>query len=230
VKLLPDFISQMRIRSDSAWYNYKVMDFCQDHGILFSITAEMHSALKEALRAIPQDHWLPFDDRQQIAETAYVVGKSRRAYRVVALRVLADQPDLFDGAYLYYAVITNMDHCNAKRLILWHRQRATSENIIKELKHGFALRRLPCGQLLANAAFFHIALLSYNLVQAFKLLILPSGWQTFTVKTLRYRLLHIPGIVGQHARSLILKLPSAHPYRVPFSNARYRIIGLAAEI
>ena len=229
LKLLPPRITTIMIRSDSAWYNYKVMDFCHDRGILFSITADMHSSLRQALEIIPEEEWLPFDETHEIAETVHVVNKSLRAYRVVALRKEAPQPDLFEGPYHYKAVITNRDDLQAKELIHWHRKRADSENIIKEQKHGFALKRLPCGTLLANAAFFQISILSYNLTQAFKLLLLPKGWHSFTVKTLRFRLLNMGAVVAKHARKLILKLPSNHPHRETLSNCRYRIIGIAAE-
>jgi len=229
LKLLPPQINKIMLRSDSAWYNYKVMDFCHDNGILFSITADMRSALRDALKVIPEDEWLPFDKTHHIAETVHVVSGSHRAYRVVALRIEARQPDLFQGLYHYKAIITNIDDWNPKDLIRWHRKRADSENIIKELKHGFSLRKLPCGDLLANAAFFQINILSYNLVQAFKLLILPHSWHSFTIKTLRFRLLHLGAIVTQHARNLILKLPSHHPHWETLFLSRYRTVGIAAE-
>jgi len=229
LKLLPTGINKIMLRSDSAWYNYKVMDFCHNKKILFSITADMYSALKDTLEVIPEEEWLPFDKTHQIAETVHVVNASPRAYRVVALRKEARQPDLFDGHYHYQAVITNRDDLASKDLIHWHRKRADSENIIKELKHGFSLKKLPCGDLLANAAFFQINILSYNLVQAFKLLVLPQSWHSLTIKTLRFRLLHLGAIVTQHARNLILKLPSHHPYRETLVHSRYRIMGIAAE-
>jgi len=154
LKLLPPWITQISIRSDSAWYNHSVMGFCHDRGILFCITADRRPGLIEELKALPDEHWQAFDDTHYIAKTVHVVGKSPRAYRLIALRTPAKQLHLFDGPYLYKAVVTNIDTWSARQIILWHRKRADSENIVKELKHGFALRRLPCGGLLANAAFF----------------------------------------------------------------------------
>ncbi|MCA9422831.1 MAG: hypothetical protein KC592_17565 [Nitrospira sp.] len=45
----------------------------------------------------------------------------------------------------------------------------------KELKIGFGMERLPCGTFAANAVFFRIGVLAYNLFVLFKMLALPHG-------------------------------------------------------
>ena len=102
-------------------------------------------------------------------------------------------------------VITNMDW-EKRRLVMWHRERATSENWIKELKGGFSLERLPSGRFLSNAAFLQIISLAYNLINALKVLGLPEEYRTLTIKSLRCRLLHLPAVWIRHARQWILKL------------------------
>jgi len=229
LKLLPPWIGSIRIRSDSAWYNHRVMDYCHDHGIGFAITAVLTEPLIEAAMAIPEKEWRYFDRTNQIAETVHVVGDSIRAYRAIVLRARLKQADIFTGFYSYHVVMTNISDRGRTSIIRWHRQRANAENIIKELKYGFGLDRLPCGELMANAAYFETNLLAYNLVQLYKQLVLPAGWQQYTIKTLRLRLLNIGAVVVRHARELLLKVPADHPYWQLLAHSRDKVPELAVQ-
>jgi len=54
---------------------------------------------------------------------------------------------------------------SSEQVIKWYNQRGDcSENRIKELKIGFGMERMPCGQFEANAVFFRIGILAYNLL------------------------------------------------------------------
>jgi len=229
LKLLPPRVSSIRVRSDSAWYNHRVMDYCHDRGVYFTITAVLTEPLIEAAKAIPERLWHYLDQTNQVAETIYVVGDSVRAYRAIVLRTELKQTDAFTGAYSYYVIMTNISDWTPAQVARWHRRRANAENIIKELKHGFGINRLPCGELLANAAYFEANLLAYNLVQLYKQLVLPAGWQQCTIKTLRLRLLNIGAVVVRHARELQLKVPADHPYWQLLAHSRDKILRLAPQ-
>jgi hypothetical protein len=222
VMALPKSVKQIRFRSDSAWYNRTVMDHCEQKGYGFTITAQMTEAVKGVIAAIREHLWTPFEDGQDIAESVHTLEGSSHAYRLLVLRRERKQIDMFEGGYHYYAIITNMEG-TASELVHFHRKRANSENRIKELKWGLSLRTLPCGQLEANAAWARIAALTYNLVEALRRFALPEGWRRFTLKTLRFKLLRIAGIVVKHARQLILRLPLGYPHFEVFENARLRL-------
>jgi len=223
----------IRLRSDSAWYEARVLDRCQKEGVEFAITASRDTAVEKLIEELPEQVWQPlplrFGEECQWAETVHTLECSRYAYRLIVLRRKARQPDLFDGLYFHHAVITNIESYSGPAILRWHRGRMGSENLLKELKEGFAVRHLPCGLLQANAAYFQIGILAHNLVQALKLLTLPRSWQYLRVKTLRFRLLSVAGLVTRHARSLQLKLPASYPHFLLFRKARWRSIGLAAE-
>ena len=229
LKRIPPWVRNISLRSDSAWYNHQVMDHCHNRGIHFSIAAVLTGPLLEAARAIPEGSWRYLDKTNQVAETVHVVGDSVRAYRAIVLRSPLKQTDMFTGAYSYYVIMTNITDWTPAQVARWHRRRATAENIIKELKHGFGLGRLPCGELLANAAYFEANLLAYNLVQLYKRLVLPAGWQQCTIKTLRLRLLNIGAMVARHARGLLLKVPADHPYWQLLAHSRDKILRLAPQ-
>ena len=61
-------------------------------------------------------------------------------------------------------------------MVSWHNQRGQAENYIKELLSGFGMEWMPCGETYANAVFFRIGVLAYNLFLAMKLLALPPSF------------------------------------------------------
>jgi len=170
----------------------------------------------------PEGQEGPFEE---YAETVHTLNQSRYAYRLIVLRKARRQLNLLEGRYFYHAIITDWDDQDYSTIevIRWHRKRCNVENHIKELKLGLGLETLPCGQFMANAAYFRIGMLAYNLLEALKVFALPRSWRHFTLKTLRFRLLRLAGLVVRHARRLILKLPHDYLYHDTFYQAHLRL-------
>jgi len=212
VRRLPAGVDKVRLRSDSAWYQARVFDWCAARGVEFAVTAVQTEAVVKAIEVIGPNQWQPCAagaPDEQIAETVHAVEGGRQAYRLVVVRRPWRQLEMFKGLWQYHAVITNMTW-SAERLLLWHRERATSENWIKELKAGFGLDRLPSGRFESNAAFMQLGLLAYNLVVALRRLALPPSFWTATIKTVRFHFIHIAALVVRHARRLIVKLADGY--------------------
>ncbi|MEO2006770.1 MAG: IS1380 family transposase [Candidatus Poribacteria bacterium] len=231
---LPQSVAQRTVfvRSDSAWYQRKVLDVCEARGVRFTISAGMDQSVLRACRGISTWSRLisrdPDEDRfEEVGETVHAIGRSFHspAYRLVACRRRRVQGDLWDGEYEYRAFITNVpeQEMPPAELIFFHRRRGDCENILKELKGGFGLDTVPCGTLLANAAYFQTILLSYNLIQFLKRSALPDAWRCLTMKTLRFRLVFVAGRLVRHARSWTLKLPRSYPFHEVFSHAFWEI-------
>jgi hypothetical protein len=84
-----------------------------------------------------------------------------------------------------------------------------SENRIKDLKIGFGMDYMPCGTFSANAVFFSIGVLTYNLYLVFRSAALGSGWERSQVQTVRWRLFQTAGKIVRHGRRLYLKISTA---------------------
>lgn len=136
------------------------------------------------------------------------MAKTKKAFRLIVVR-RPQQGDLFDPnapRYRYTAVASNRIESAAETLE-WYAQRGeTSENRIKELKLGFGMERMPCGQLEANAVFFRLGVLAYNLCQGFKRWALKKEWRQHQVQTLRWRLYQTAGKRVRHAGQVVLKV------------------------
>ena len=112
------------------------------------------------------------------------------------------------GEYFYHAVATNWleEGKDTQQVLEWHNQRGQSENFNKELKIGLGMERMPCGQTHANAVFFRIGVMAYNLFIGFKRLCCPESWVKHTIATFRWKMVQVAGRIVRHAGDIILKL------------------------
>jgi hypothetical protein len=83
-----------------------------------------------------------------------------------------------------------------------------SENSIKELKCGFAIEYIPRGSFEANAAFFRIGTLAYNLSLLFKKELLCKRFARATISTIILYIYQIPAKIIRKSIGLILKTTS----------------------
>jgi hypothetical protein len=194
------------LRADSAWYQAAVFNWCRKWGIRFVVCADQDRAVKEAIRSLGEGEWRPHRGDRQIAETVHTMNHTEEAFRLVVVRWPKSQPDLFDGEPYFYHVIATDGEEAAEEVVEFYDQRGEIENWIKELKDGFGMEWMPCGETYANAVFFRIGVLAYNLFVAVKVLSLPKGWQRYTVGSVRWRLYQIAGRVVEEACRVVLLL------------------------
>jgi hypothetical protein len=105
-----------------------------------------------------------------------------------------------------------------------HRQHAVVELAIRDLKDQ-ALAHFPSGKFLANAAWTVIAALAHNLLRWTHLLALP-GQTIRTARTLRRRLLTMPGRLARSGRRTMLRMPARWPWAEDFLAALARLRAL----
>jgi hypothetical protein len=193
-------------RSDSAAYQARVISWCFEHKVVFTITADQDKAVKEAIRSIRKEEWQPHEKDREIAETVHTMNGTKESFRLVVQRWPKLQGELFDPSpYRYHVIATNREE-PAKEIVTLHNQRGQAENYIKELKEGFGMEQMPCGETYANAVFFRIGVIAYNIFQALKLLGLPAWWRTSTIATVRWKLYQVAARLVYHARQVLLKL------------------------
>ncbi|MGA7833443.1 MAG: IS1380 family transposase [Terracidiphilus sp.] len=233
-RLLPQGI-KLRLRSDSAGYNAEVLRYCDQHGIEFSITADLDAAVMASIEAIPDEKWqlvIRGEESFLLAETVHVMGHRSKherlpAFRLIVTKKLSGQLELFKNPIKHRAIIADLpETMNTLGVLDHHNDRGRMEKAIGELKEGFGLNRLPCGQLMANAAFLQVCLIAYNLVQTFKDVALPKGWEKFEIKNLRFRLLCRAAKLVSHAGYMVTKLRDFSFFDV-FEQARWAVISPA---
>jgi len=199
-----------RFRADSASYQAALINALEDDEVLWTITADQDSAVQKVIKAIPEDAWQrPYPGCDfELAETVHSMEKTEISFRLVVKREERRQKSLFDqGKYFHYAVASNLpEEKTAHEVLTWHNQRGQAENYNKELKIGFGQDQMPCGQSYANAVYFRIGIIAYNLFLGFRRLACPEAWSRHTIATFRWKLVQIAGRIVHHAGQVILKL------------------------
>jgi hypothetical protein len=200
-------------RADSASYQAELLNQLEQDGVKYGITADQDKAVKSAIALIPSGDWKePVRGcGYELAETVHCMNETKKAFRLVVKREIRRQGELFEvkGApYFYHAVATNWleEQKDTAAVLKWHNQRGQAENFNKEIKIGFGMERMPCGQTYANAVFFRIGVIAYNLFIGFKRLSCPESWMRHTIATFRWKIVQVAGRIVRHAGKTVLKL------------------------
>ncbi len=195
------------LRADSATYQAEIINHCEDNDMKFAIGADLDEAVLGAIRAIHRGDWEPYKNGY-IAETVHSMNKTKKAFRLIVMR-RPYQGNMFseEDVSLKYTVIATNRIESVEWVVAWYNQRGDcSENRIKELKIGFGMERMPCGQFEANAVFFRIGVLAYNVYRLFILKTLNKSWHRHQVQTVRWRLYQVAGKIVFHGGQVFLKV------------------------
>jgi hypothetical protein len=129
-----------RLRADSATYQAKVINDCENDDVVFAIAAKKDEAVSAAIAAIPESAWEPYSDGE-IARTVHCMNDSETFTLVVFRKGRQLALDGEGPEWFYHAVATNSAD-PAAVVMNWYRMRGEhSENRIKELKLGFGMER-----------------------------------------------------------------------------------------
>jgi len=210
------------LRADSGFWNTKVFERLECAGWQYSIGVRNIKQVRTAVHAIDEHAWTKIDypegGEAQIAETVY----GGRRLIVRRTRLLGAQAELWPD-WRHFCFITN--RTNEIALVeAEHRDHAVIEQVIADLKDQ-ALAHFPSGHFYANAAWTVLAVLTHNLLRWTELLGL-SGTVVRAARTLRRRLLALPGRLTRHARGWTLHLPARWPWQGDFEAALARIRAL----
>lgn len=220
---------RMKLRADSAFYSWDLIDELELRQIIYAITADLSESLKSEIEKIPEEEWKRFnqDPNVQVADLWYAP-HPHKAHRYVVKRVLLKNKKGWHY-YSYHPVITNDERRTPKQLMRWALKRCAMENQIKEHKSesGFGLEKLPTGKYFANWAWLLIGQLAFNLVAWFKRLALPEQYRNSTIKTIRYQILTLAGRIVESGRQFFLVLSDHYQFQDVWQFALKRLAKLA---
>ena len=226
---LPAGVKVSALRIDSSGYQLGIIQYCDEQGIDYAIRAKSSALMREQIASVKESDWQPLLDAQgnpiedeETYRTSFCIGDDDQAFtRIVQRRAiqgqtaleLAPEEDVSDvclGGYVYRAIATNRDGLSDSDMVHWYNQRAEdNENRIKELKLDLGGETLPCSDFNANALYFLITALSYN-VSALLRELLPAALSRHRITTIRWRLYGMAAKVVKTGRQLFVKLKEQH--------------------
>lgn len=217
--LLPPGEWRVKVRSDSAAYEQKVLDHWDGLGWGFAVSADMSPQLRQEIESLPADAWQAWKTEKngvirEWAEVPYVPDrdyedKNSRPYRYVAIRVRPQQGELFvDGVRVrHFAVVTNLWNMPGQALLEWQRGKAgTIERVHHILVGELAAGVFPSAKHGANAAWLRLQVITHNLLQLLKKVALPKEYAEAHPKRLRFAVFTIMGKLVSHAGGSLLRI------------------------
>lgn len=216
----------LRLRADAGFYDGQFIAQLRQNRVHFVIVAKMTNPLKIA---VPGKRYHRVRDDVAVAEFQYRPHGWERAERFVILRrsippePMDVQQTLFTlDRYRYHVLVTDMD-LQPYEVFHWYRDRAGIERIIRTLKDDYPFGSAPTNHFAANELYAELSLFAYDLMTWFKRLCLPDDWQSYTLPTIRHRLLMIPGAFVRSKNIPTLRFPKNSMYQDVFVGAQERI-------
>ena len=219
---LPSGVDRVYLRADSALYDHALMVFLDQRQVGFALSVPVSPGLRGRMQGLEEGSWhLEGEDDGVLRHWAALdylpdgaidqpQGVVRRL-RYIAIRISRKQGSLFaDGeAVKHFCVVTNRADPpggDAGAVLRWHRGKAgTVEHAHAVLTKDLAASALPSQEFGANAAWFRLNVVLYNLLSAFKRLGLPEEFHSIRAKRLRFLVLNTLARLVCHARERLLR-------------------------
>ena len=204
----------------------------------------MSPELRAVCVAVPMETWVELAARERevvhVAEVEFTPGdwpKKAAPLRYVGLRITPLQPELFaERGPKYLAVVTNRpapaegavprgDEMRAADLVRWHWEKAgTIEHVHRSMKDELGAGVLPSQRFGANAAWFRINAIAYNLLTLLKRRALPARFRLARPKRLRFEIFNTPARLLVHQSQLIATLCASRERTEELVRARQRLL------
>jgi hypothetical protein len=178
----------------------------------------------------------------QWCEVPYVPDDPRGdKYRYIAIRSrIPDQKDLFDTKdedeeekkksykkggvkYRLRVIVTNQNHLDGETLFHWHNKRCGySEQVHSAMKSDLAGGQFPSSKFGVNAFWWIMMVISLNIIELYKQLVLGKSWVYRRMKAIRFHFIYCVGRVEKRARQIFIHLRRS----MFWNNLRQRILEL----
>ena len=225
---IPVRIKEIYLRSDSAFYNKEVIDYCEGEGWSFSITADQTAPLRQLIENLAEENW-----REDVSHPGFWYSEVwykpvgwPKPYRYLLRREKKEpkggQGILFEPlGYKYYAVVTNRVG-EVQELMELHDQRGSAERRIGQFSTEF-MSHLPLGGFMANWVYMLCAQLAYNMSYWLRDLVLPPFYRKKHIKRIRRCVGLVAAKVTEGGHQIRLKISVFHHWVGDFAYAWQRI-------
>ncbi|MGH9215568.1 MAG: IS1380 family transposase [Acidimicrobiales bacterium] len=202
------------VRVDSGFWSKDTIATLSRLNVRYTMAVRTNTkGVAEAIAAIDEDAWRDIDytpdGEAQVAECTYkgrrlIVRRTRLTDRVQA-RLWPD--------WRHFGFVTDLDG-DAVTVDAFHRAHAVVELDIRDLKEGAGMEHVPSGKFHANSAWLQCTVLAHNLIRWTATVGQAAPIeQRIVARTVRQRLINIPGRLVNHAGTPTLRGPLNCPWR-----------------
>jgi hypothetical protein len=210
---LPRHVRLRGVRADSGFCLPALLELWEGLRLPYVVVAQLSQPIQRLLRGDLE--WQATEvPGTEVTEREYQSLHWPHPRRLVLIRHRVRESDegrvgkrLLDvPGYRFQALVTSLPSATHPPLAVWryYNGRADCENVIKELREGFALPSLCLEKFWATEAALSLAVLTYNLTVLFQRHL---GWQQkVTIHSLRFWLFVTAGVVSHPAGKTTVKL------------------------
>jgi hypothetical protein len=235
-----EHIAEMEIllRVDSAGATHKLLDWCREGRIRFSVAYDLTEPVRAAIVALPEDAWAAALDQDGNERPNGQVAEISAALELTGWpqgsRVIVRRERPHPGAQLsftdhdghrFQVILTDHTGPDIAAIERRHRARARVEDHIRNDKET-GLRNLPFRDFEHNRVWMQLVLIAHDLIAWTQALLLTGELARAEPKRLRYRLLHVAGRLAFHARGARLRLQANWPWAADLAAAFARLKAL----
>ncbi len=209
---LPPQIRLRGVRADSGFCLPELLALWEQLQLPYVVVAQLSQPIQRLLRGGLE--WTATEaPGTEVAELEYQAMSWPQPRRLVLIRhhVRGDEgrggKRLMDvPGYRFQALVTSLPAATHRPLAVWRYDngRADCENVIKELRTGFALPTLCLEKFWASEAALSLATLTYNLTVLFQRHL--GGQQKVTIHSLRFWLFVTAGVLANPQGKTTIKL------------------------
>ena len=228
-------VGELTVRVDSGFWSNDTIATLNRLNVRYTMAVRTNTkGINNAISNIAESAWrtidYTLDGEAQVAECDYTTGTGRRA---VTRRLIVRRTRLTDKHQLklwpdwrHHAFLTDLAG-DAVDIDRFHRHHAVVELAIRDLKEGAGLEHVPSGNFHANSAWLQCAVLAHNMIRWTAI----AGRvrvdnQLIVARTLRTRLLAIPGRIVNRSGRPTLRMPTNWPWANAFTTALAALRGL----
>ena len=218
-----DTVKRLYFRGDAAFANPEIYEFLEAEGIGYTIRLPANSVLQGRIgyllkRPVGRP---PHEVRRYFASFSYQAQSWQKSRRVVA-KVEWHPNELYPRVGF---IVTNLVR-SAERVVAFYNQRGTAEQWIKEGKGAIKWTRLSCRSFAANAVRLQLHVLAYNLGNFMRTLAMPQATESWSLTSLREKLIKIGAKVISHGRYVTFQMAEVAVSRQMFAD----ILSLIARL
>lgn len=239
---LPPTVVEYAFRADSACYEEELLKWLMNPGrdggparrIAFSISADMTESLAAVCHRA--NDWKLLEERGsefvEWTDVDFFPGdwkKSADPLRYIALRFTKRQREMFDATekVKYLAVVTNRWEIAGDEIVKWHWEKAgTIEHAHDVMKNELGAGTMPSKLFGANAAWYRLCGLTYNVVSFLKRRALPERLRSARPERLRFELFTMPARLAESSGQLVVKPNTPPELGAEFVEARGHLLSI----
>ena len=207
-------------RGDAAFASPKLLKLLESEGYRYAIRLKANAVLERNIaHLLKRPVGRPSKKPKAIYHSFRYQAKSWDRSRRVVAKIEWHAGELFPRVGF---VVTDLRR-SPKRVVKFYNGRGTAEQWIKEGKNALKWTRLSCRRFKDNQARLQLFALAYNLANFLRQLALPRPVRTWTLTTLREKLIKIGAKAVHHARAVTFQLAEVAVPRELFAAILARI-------